>query len=345
MKTPSKRLVLALAIAVGSAGVHAGETPTAADQARLREELRSAQQQLAEVSKRVAELSMEIGGDPARVQMFRYLGNPDRAVIGVILGESNRDGVAIEGVTPGGPADKAGLRAGDTISAVGGKAVAGDNPLSALRDALKNLKAGDEVSLTYLRDGKSQQAKIAAERQGGLGMLGGPFFRAGSGESIHFPPEMDPDIQAIVERAVGDAGGLRINMMPMMPMLGFGGLRLTSLNPGLGHYFGVNEGVLVLEVDADEYQGLQAGDVILEVDGKAIKDPRDAMRELSDRDPAQPVELKLQRDRVPQLVSIKVPEKSRRLWMPPGAPTPRALPHPSAAPLPPQPPQGPHTAI
>ena len=123
MNTSSKRLVLALAIALGSAGLHAAETPTAADQARLREDLRAAQQQLAEVSKRVAELSMEIGGDPARVQMFRYLGNPDRAVIGVILGESNRDGVGIEGVTPGGPAEKAGLRAGDTISAVGGKPV------------------------------------------------------------------------------------------------------------------------------------------------------------------------------------------------------------------------------
>lgn len=344
MNTSSKRLVLALAIALGSAGLHAAETPTAADQARLREDLRAAQQQLAEVSKRVAELSMEIGGDPARVQMFRYLGNPDRAVIGVILGESNRDGVGIEGVTPGGPAEKAGLRAGDTISAVGGKPVAGDSPLSALREALKNLKAGDEVSITYLRDGKSQQAKIAAERQGGLGMLGGPFFAAGNGASIHFPAEMDHEIEAIVERALGDSDGLRVNMMPMLPMLGTGGLRLTTLNPGLGHYFGVNEGVLVLEVDADEYQGLQAGDVILEVDGKAIKDPRDAMRELSDRDPAQPVEVKLQRDRVPQLVKIKVPERSGRL-LELRAPTPRALPHPSAAPLPPQPPQGPHTAI
>lgn len=46
----------------------------------------------------------------ARAQMFRY--PTDGAVIGVLLVDNGKDGVAIEGVTPGGPAEKAGLRAG-----------------------------------------------------------------------------------------------------------------------------------------------------------------------------------------------------------------------------------------
>lgn len=354
MISNTKRLCLALAIALGSAGMSAAQTPPA-NQDQLRQELREAQKQLSEIGRRVAELSMQIGDDPARVQMFRYLGNPDRAVIGVLLGEDGKDGVSIEGVTPGGPAEKAGLRSGDTITAIRGTRIAGNSPNEALRGALRDLKEGDKVAVTYLRDGKSYSTEITATRQGSFfGMLGGPnmqgfAFGSANGESIHFPPDIDPEIETIVERAMNDAGGLRVNMMAMSAL---GGLRLTSLNPGLGRYFGVNEGALVLEVDGERYKGLQPGDVILEIDGKAIKDPREAMRELARQDPTSQVELKLQRDRVPQLVKVSVPEKSGAFLAPPAppappmpprpmtaprAPTPSALPHPSTAPTPPPP--------
>lgn len=351
MISKTKGLCLALAIALGSATVSAAQTPPA-DQEQLRQELREAQKQLSEIGRRVAELSMQIGDDPARVQMFRYLGNPDRAVIGVLLGDEDKDGVHIEGVTPGGPAEKAGLRAGDTITAIRGTRIAGASPNEALREALRDLKEGDKIAVSYLREGKTYSTEIAATRQGSFfGMLGAPnarsfVFESNQGESLHFPPELDPAMTSIVERAMKDNGGLRVNMMAMSAL---GGLRLTSLNPGLGRYFGVNEGALVLEVDAERYKGLQPGDVILEVDGKPIKDPRDAMRELSRQDPSHQVELKLQRDRVPQLAKVSVPEKPGAFMPPPAppapptpppamraprAPTPMAAPTPAPAPAP-----------
>ncbi len=162
MSIHSKTLCLALALAIGGAAM-AQDTPQA-DREELRRELREAQQQLAEVGKRVAELSAEIGGDPARVQMFRYLGNPDRAVIGVILADGGKDGVAVEGVTPGGPADKAGLRAGDVITAVRGASLAGERPQQALREALKDMKEGDKVALSYRRDGRTSSTELTAVR-------------------------------------------------------------------------------------------------------------------------------------------------------------------------------------
>lgn len=356
MNSVRKQWCLALAIALASAGLSAAETP-AADQDQVRKELRDAQRQLAEISKRVAELSLQVGGDPARVQMFRYLGNPDRAVIGLILGETTNEGERVNGVTPGGPADKAGLRAGDTLTAIGGKSLAGDDLVPGLRGALKDLKDGDEVLVDYLRDGKALRARIIAERQGSFESAAGLRARAFMFESgdtpmaAPLPPDFDQQIETIVERAIGEAGDVRVNVMAMT---GMGGLRLTSLNAGLGRYFGATEGALVLEVDSERYKGLQAGDVILEIDGKPVKDPRDAMRELSRQDPQRPVELKLQRDRVPQLVKVSVPEKSRAFIAPPAPPapplppsarsapraTPSAAPQPMAAPapLPPAPP-------
>ncbi len=342
MNSNIKSLCLALAIALGCTGVGAEEI-TPAQREQLRQELREAQKQLADVGRRVAELSAEIGGDPAQVQMFRYLGNPDRAVIGVILGEGAGPGVRVEGVTPGGPAEKAGLKAGDTITAARGAAIAGNRPALALREALKDLKDGDKVSLSYLRDGKTFSTEVVATRQGSFELLAGPnarsfVFQSDNGETIHFPPGMDPAIEAIVEREIGDGSDMRINMMAMSAM---GGLRLTSLNPELGRYFGASEGALVLEVDSERYRGLQAGDIILEVDARAVKDPREAMRELSRQDPTRQVELKIQRDRVAQLVKISVPEKSRAFLAPPTPPAPPAPPSPPGAPRAPTPPAPP----
>ena len=69
MISKTKRLCLALAIALGGANLSAAQTPPA-NQEQLRQELREAQKQLSEIGRRVAELSMQIGGDPARVLAF-----------------------------------------------------------------------------------------------------------------------------------------------------------------------------------------------------------------------------------------------------------------------------------
>ncbi len=56
------------------------------------------------------------------------------------------------------------------------------------------------------------------------------------------------------------------------------GLDLTELNPGLAEYFSTDAGILVLEVDDDSSLGLQAGDVILAIDGRELEEQRDVGR-------------------------------------------------------------------
>ena len=78
------------------------------------------------------------------------------------------------------------------------------------------------------------------------------------------------------------------------------GAELASLNPGLGSYFGVEEGVLVTEVleHTPAYQaGLRPGDVVIRVAGEAVRsipELRDAM-DRGYRTP--PVEVEVVRDR------------------------------------------------
>ena len=72
------------------------------------------------------------------------------AYLGVGLGDAS-NGASIGAVRPGGPADKAGIRRGDVITAIGGKAVGtGDDAVGAIDAA----SPGDHLKLTIVRGGQ-----------------------------------------------------------------------------------------------------------------------------------------------------------------------------------------------
>jgi putative serine protease PepD len=95
-----------------------------------------------------------------------------RAYLGVSTGESltSTQGALIGEITPGGPADHAGLRAadsltgagGDLIVAINGKSVTGPDDLSSV---ISDLKPGDKATVSYVRDGQRETTQVTlAER-------------------------------------------------------------------------------------------------------------------------------------------------------------------------------------
>jgi putative serine protease PepD len=62
----------------------------------------------------------------------------------------NQNGVLVQEVTPGSPAEKAGLQPGDLVVAIDGKAVATTNELGA---RIRSHKPGDKISLQVVRNG------------------------------------------------------------------------------------------------------------------------------------------------------------------------------------------------
>ncbi len=110
-----------------------------------------------------------------------------RAVIGVLLGDPGKDpGVPIDQVTPGSPAAGAGLKAGDAILKVDDKPVTGR---ASLRDILEPKAPGDTITLSYRRDGKTQEVKLKlaaderfdfrSRRAGPGGYWNKPVYRLG----------------------------------------------------------------------------------------------------------------------------------------------------------------------
>jgi putative serine protease PepD len=88
-------------------------------------------------------------------------GKAQHAYLGVAVSDaSSGQGARIGQVRSGTPADRAGLRVGDVITAIGGKHI---GSASELRAAINARRPGDSISVTYTRGGKSHtvEAKLA----------------------------------------------------------------------------------------------------------------------------------------------------------------------------------------
>jgi putative serine protease PepD len=83
-------------------------------------------------------------------------GKVEHAYLGVSLKPAS-SGAGLDSVKSGWPAAKAGLRAGDVITAFGGKKIAS---VDALRFAVDAKQPGDTVTVTFLRNGKSRTATV-----------------------------------------------------------------------------------------------------------------------------------------------------------------------------------------
>jgi hypothetical protein len=236
-----------------------------------------------------------------------YSFSDNRGRIGVIVdtrvnAAGDKVGARIEGVTPGGPAEKAGLKVGDVITrfngtALGGVASADDEnsgPGMKLIDLAHALEPGDTVQVEYRRGADSRKSTIVAEDLGGDAWTGRMEM-----------PEM---------------GGAFENMMPKMRMgLGndfefafgspWGGIELVELNPDLGDYFGTREGVLVVRAPEDSTLALKGGDVIVSIGGRKPTSPMQAMRILRSYDPGESVTLDVLRKQRHVNVTWKVPER------------------------------------
>lgn len=86
-----------------------------------------------------------------------------KPVIGVVLAPDPQGGVRIAGVTPDGAAAGAGIKTGDRLVRIGGKAIAGATPDARVDAARALLQAGDDktpVVLAYARDGRESEVSL-----------------------------------------------------------------------------------------------------------------------------------------------------------------------------------------
>ncbi len=304
---------------------------------KLEKELEKAKQQLNEAAKKVSELSTQLADkDLARLtQRDIALAFSNRPMIGIIFDtDANRKtdhlGLKLQGVTPGGPADEAGLKAGDILTRFNGRSLAADKsksgPADKLREYMKGAKIGEKVHLSYLRGGSSHDVTITLSSLAPIDLTFLKDIKIPKVPATPLPPNF-----------VWYGTNMPADWMDM---------ELVTLNPGLGRYFDASKGLLVVSAPKDSSLKLQAGDVILSIGGRGPDTPSQAFRILRSYDPGEKVKLDIMRDHKHMALEISVPAKSDKgfiyrrrtktprafLITPPAAPMPPATPAAPAAP-------------
>jgi S1-C subfamily serine protease len=308
----------AAAVWLALASTAAAAAPPA-DQAALEKQLADARARLDASAREVAKLSTELYGDSEEdvVRMMHH--GPTGAMLGVNIGGPGErdDGVEVVGVSPGGPAEAAGLRAGDTITAVNGEALRkadGRTPASQLVAYMRKVEPGQTVKVQFTREGKPMTAEVKATAA--EPMLFTMMHNRG----------MPMDMRA-------GAPMRRLHEM-MVAEPGFGALEMVPLSPGLGRYFGTDKGLLVVRSARDSGLGLSDGDVVQSIGDRTPESPGQAFRILQSYNPGDKVKLGILRDRKHMDIDATLPQAPamRGHAHPPGPP---AAPRPPAPPVPP----------
>ena len=261
--------------------------------------MREAEAALAEAAQQVAELS--IRQLPRVATIERIMRGGHGPVLGITIGADDDgpvEGVAILGVSPGGAAAESGLRAGDIITAINSELLTADNDREAnetLLDFMQGVEEGDELSIEYLRNGKSQTVEVSPRS-----MHGGVFAFEFDGNDFSAPGfPVPPNVRNFE------------NFLWFSDDSGLGDMELVKLTKRLGSYFGTDEGLLIVRAPKNEELKLQDGDVIQSIDGRSPTSVRHAMRILGSYQSGETVNIEIMRDKRKRTISIDVPDNRR----------------------------------
>jgi putative serine protease PepD len=84
-------------------------------------------------------------------------GKVQHAYLGIQVSDSSNSGAKVGTVVSGGPADKAGLKAGDVIASIDGKQIANADALTA---AINGYKPGDKITVGVNRNGSTKSITV-----------------------------------------------------------------------------------------------------------------------------------------------------------------------------------------
>ncbi len=245
------------------------------------------------------------------------------------FGLSSVRGVAVEKVMDDSPAKQAGLQDGDVIVRFNGEEVSSYRKLTRL---ISETAPDHQAKLTVVRGGNEREITVT------MGKRQIPKFEMGNfemavpaiprmpesdekitkmrmikpgevprtGEFAIYPPTFNGDV--LVWQGEKDGANFVFGSTRQI------GVGVSDLTKQLGNYFGVADGKGVLINNVNENSpaakaGLKAGDVIVEVEGKAVSNTMELIRGISEKKEGE-VTLTILRDRNRQTVKV-TPEKMK----------------------------------
>ena len=249
--------VLFLFAGLLGAGSILGAETSVEERSELEARLDQARQEVQESARRLAEVLKEQMADNPEEKVAEWFSLDTGGELGVMINsDDDQGGVLLMEVSPGGGADLAGLKPGDRLLMIDGVQLDGEGGVEALLDHMNTVDAGQEVAVVALRDGESKAVTVVTQPRSMRAYVGSVLDGLNVSEEL-----IDP-----LRQRVQDSPGTR----------------LIDLDAGLGAYFGVDQGVLVL--NALEDGALKSGDVVRSVDGEAVTTASEARKAIADHE-------------------------------------------------------------
>lgn len=275
---------------------------------------------------------------PSFVLPNMFVQSATRARLGLYLdarqsGRYDEQGALIKDVMHRSPAEEAGLRDGDIITAFDGQSLTEplanvemeeeldlDESLPAQRvlALAREVEPGQAVQITYLRDGESESVEIVAEE------FEFPRVMSFGDEDGNWTLDLDQGrfdvrVEEMADRLKDMKGHLGDGRGFSYAVFGTdcpgsrnswgndsrgcaAGVEFRELNPRLGEYFGVESGVLVIDVDDDSTLGLMPGDVIVAVGDREVEAVDRVRRLINSYEEDEPIRLTVIRKGAEQVV-------------------------------------------
>ena len=217
-------------------------------------------------------------------EQLRSSGRVVRGRIGVQIGEVTKEvaeslglpkaaGALVRSVEPGGPAEKAGLEAGDIVTRFDGKPV---EKWSDLPRLVGNTKPGTKSTLQVLRRGATRDIGVTVA-------------------------ELEPEARPLAQRGKADP-----KAPPASTQVASLGLAVVDLTAEQRKELKLKGGVLISAVDGPAARaGVQEGDLVLAVANSEVTDARQFEALVARLDKSRPVSLLLRRGEWAQYVVIR----------------------------------------
>jgi predicted metalloprotease with PDZ domain len=243
------------------------------------------------------------------------------SIIGVTVDtrprETDRWGAYVAGVTPGYPADRAGIRAGDIITRIDGQSLTSGRTERAatdlessvwlrLSEIVRKLEPNKAVEVQYRRDDQTRTTRVTPiEDQRFLALAPGATT-------------VMPDASAFEQgwRFSAPGSGGVYTTTPFPPggndaFFAFGSpianLELAPVNEKLGAYFGTTRGVLVISAPEERNLSLEPGDVVTAIDGRTVDTPAEFIRALRSYERGKSFTLQVTRQKQRQSITTTLP--------------------------------------
>jgi len=243
-----------------------------------------------------ARVQVEPRRERGEVMMLDGRGSQLGVMVSDVDAASTTGGVKIDEVSPDSPAERAGIKAGDIVVEYDGERIRSARQFTRL---VQETPEGRAVPVALMRDGKRQMVTAAPQggrmswnfgpevdralREAERGMRGFRFEVPAPYNDFHFDDRDNREPRRFEYRV--PEGMFRVPV-PGSRSRGRLGVTVQSITPELQEYFGVkNGGALVSSVSRDSAAakaGVKAGDVIVSINGQAVRDADDLIDRLED---------------------------------------------------------------